>query len=107
MNELTLSRDSRSHVGLAKRTILGTVLILGGALNAARADTWVFRDTLRPNGHDRGMAAKRADGRKCGLTRQNMFSDGDAFLRCMQTYGWALDHIVPDQSADTLIRTAG
>jgi hypothetical protein len=52
-----------------KRTILSTVLILGGMLNAARADTWVFRDTLWPNGHDRSMAAKRADGRKCGLTR--------------------------------------
>jgi hypothetical protein len=82
-----------------KRTILSTVLILGGMLNAARGDTWVFRDTLRPNGHDRSMAAKRIDGRKCGSTRQNVFSDGDAFVRCMQTYGWALDHIVSDQSA--------
>jgi hypothetical protein len=94
-----IDADSETWRFRMKRTILSTVLILGGMLNAARADTWVFRDTLRPNGHDRSMAAKRADGRKCGLTRQNMFGDGDAFVRCMQTYGWALNHVVPDQSS--------
>ena len=88
-------------------TILSAVLILGGVLSAARADTWVFRDTLRPKGQDRSMAAKRTDGRKCGLTRQNTFSHGDAFVRCMQAYGWAFDHIVPDQSARYLDPDSG
>jgi hypothetical protein len=78
-----------------KRTIVGAILILGGMLNAAHADTWVFRDTLRPNGHDRGMAAKRADGRKCGSIR-NSFKDGSPFEQCMLGRGWALDHIIPD-----------
>lgn len=50
-------------------SILGTMLILGGMLTTAHADTWVFKDTLRPNDHDRSMAAKRADGRKCGASR--------------------------------------
>jgi hypothetical protein len=94
-----IDADSETWRFPMKRAILSTVLILGGMLNAACADTWVFRDTLRPNGHERSMAAKRTDGRKCGLSRQNMFSHGDAFVRCMQTYGWTLDHMVPDQSA--------
>lgn len=76
-------------------TILGTILILGRMLNLAHADTWVFRDTLRPNGHDRTMAAKRADGRKCGSSH-NSFKDGSPFQHCMLSYGWVLDHIVPD-----------
>ena len=52
-----------------KRKLLGTMLILGGMLTATHADTWVFTDTLRPNGHERSMAAKRADFRKCGAER--------------------------------------
>ena len=80
-----------------KRIIIGTMLILGGMINAASADTWVFRDIQRPHGHDRGMAAKRADGRKCGA-RNNAFKDENvsAFQSCMLVHGWTLDHIIPD-----------
>jgi hypothetical protein len=78
-------------------TMLGTILVLAGMLNAARADTWIFKDTLRPGGSDRGMTAKRADGRKCGSSH-DMFKDGSPFVECMRTYGWALDHIIPDPS---------
>jgi hypothetical protein len=53
-----------------KRTIIGTMLMLSATLSAAQADTWVFRDTLRPNGHDRSMAVKRADGRRCGASHK-------------------------------------
>jgi hypothetical protein len=86
-----------------KRTIIGTVLsttlILGGMLNAANADTWVFKDMLRPNGHDRSVAAKRADGRKCGaLPGGRSFNDADApnMKQCMFARGWTLDHVIPD-----------
>jgi len=78
-----------------KRRIVAATLILGGMLNAAHADTWVFRDTLRPGGHDRGMAAKRADGRKCG-TVGGSFKDGTGFEPCMAARGWVLDHVIPD-----------
>jgi hypothetical protein len=79
-----------------KRIIIGTMLILGG-INAASADTWVFRDVQRPHGHDRSMAVKRADGRKCGA-RNNAFKDENvsAFQSCMLAHGWTLDHIIPD-----------
>jgi len=83
-----------------KRTIMATVLILGGLLNAAQADTWVFRDIQRPNGHDRSMTAKRADGRKCGaLTGGRSFVDADApnLKECMLARGWTLDRIIPDR----------
>jgi hypothetical protein len=78
---------------------LGTVVILCGMIGAASAETDVFRDTLRPGGHDRSMAAKIADGRKCGLTRQNTFTDRATFQSCMQGHGWVLDHIVQDRPA--------
>ena len=78
-----------------KRAIVAATLILGGMLDAAHADTWVFRDTLRPDGHDRGMAAKRADGRKCG-TVHGSFKDGTGFGECMAARGWVLDHVIPD-----------
>jgi hypothetical protein len=79
--------------------IVASLLVLAGAVQASASDTYVFRDALQPGGHPRSMAAKRADGRKCGSTRQNTFSDVTAFEQCMQTRGWALDHVVPDQSA--------
>jgi hypothetical protein len=81
-----------------KRLILGT-LILVGMLSAESADTDVFRDTLRPGGHDRSMAAKLAGGRKCGVTRQHTFTDSLAFQACMQSHGWVLDHVIQDRSA--------
>jgi hypothetical protein len=80
-------------------TALSTTLLLVGMLRAAHADTWVFRDTLRPNGHDRSMAAKRADGRSCGASRSGRsFSAAAApnMRACMFVRGWALDHIIPD-----------
>ena len=82
-----------------KRKLLGTMLILGGMLTAAHADTWVMRDTLRHNGHERSMAAKRADARKCGAAQGGRsFNDTAApnMQQCMLARGWALDHIVPD-----------
>ena len=78
-----------------KRAIVAATLILGGILNAAQADTWVFRDTQRPGGHDRGTAAKRSDGRKCGTVRGS-FKDRTGFEPCMAARGWVLDHVIPD-----------
>ena len=78
-----------------KRTIMGAILILGGTLGAAHADAWVFRDTLRPHGHDRSLAVKRADGRRCGASH-NMFTDSPAFEQCMLARGWVFDHAMPD-----------
>ena len=81
------------------RKLLATTLILGGMLTAAHADTWVFKDTLRPGGHERSMAAKRADGVKCGAARNGQsFTDAKApnMRQCMSAHGWALDHVIPD-----------
>ena len=81
------------------RKLLATTLILGGMLTAARADTWVFKDTLRPAGQERSMAAKRADGVKCGAARSGQsFNDAKApnMQQCMSARGWGLDHVIPD-----------
>jgi uncharacterized low-complexity protein len=89
-----------------KRTMiaraLSTTLLLVGMLRAAHADTWVFRDTLRPSGHDRSMAAKHADGGKCGALRSGRsFSHAAApnMRKCMFVRGWALGHIIPDPTS--------
>ena len=81
-----------------QRRFLGTMLILGGMLTAAHAETWVMKDTLRPNGHDRTLAAKRADARKCGTGHGGRFSDAAApnVQQCMLAHGWVLDHVIPD-----------
>jgi hypothetical protein len=78
-----------------KRTLIGTVLILGGMMSSASADTYVFRDGIRPHGHERSAAVRHADGRKCG-TRNNEFTDVLAFEQCMLKYGWVFDHIISD-----------
>jgi hypothetical protein len=68
-----------------QRMMIGTVLILGGM--------------LRPKGHDRSMAAKRADGRRCGASPGGRsFDEAKApnMRECMWSRGWALDHIIPD-----------
>ena len=49
---------------------------------------------MRPGGHDRSMAAKFADARRCGATRLNTFTDGPAFRAA-----GVLDHVVADRSA--------
>jgi hypothetical protein len=83
-----------------KRIFIGTVLILGGMLSSASADTYVFRDTIRPHGHERSAAVRHADGRKCGTrTRDRVITDVPAFEQCMLSYGWVLDHIVAEPPA--------
>lgn len=82
-----------------RKLILASLLVLAGAVQASASDTYVFRDALQPGGHDRGMAAKRADGRKCGSTSKDTFSHVAAFEQCMRARGWVLDHVVPDPSA--------
>jgi len=84
-----------------QRRFLATMLILGGMLTAAHADTWVMKDTLRPNGHERSVVAKRADARKCGAARSGSFNDAAApnMQQCMLARGWVLDHVIPDPPA--------
>lgn len=76
---------------------IATSLLFASAVRTAHADTWVFRDTIRPHGHERSMKAKFADGRKCGAVGHE-FSDAvlPTMQQCMLAHGWALDHIIPD-----------
>src|SRR6516165_9344858 len=56
-------------------TAIVTVLSLG----AARADTYLFTDTLRPGGD-----------------ANNHFGNVAAFKKCMRTHGWVADAYKPD-----------
>jgi hypothetical protein len=74
---------------------------LAGIAPAFAADTHIYKDVLKPNGHARGMAEKFADFRACGYRKGTSVNDS-VLLRidaCMRGRGWALDHVVPDPQA--------
>jgi hypothetical protein len=56
-----------------RRTAAALGILAGLSLSTTQADTYYFKDTLRPNGHDRGMAAKYADGQACGASAGHTF----------------------------------
>lgn len=64
--------------------------------SAAQADTYHFKDVLRPHGHARSLSAKFADGRSCGASGSHFSGDVTAFERCMRAHGWVVDHYTPD-----------
>jgi hypothetical protein len=75
---------------------LATLTLL--SVNAAQADTWRFKDVLKPHGHARNMAAKYADGKACGANANHRFTDGSAFESCMRDRGWVVDRRTPERS---------
>jgi hypothetical protein len=85
-------RMPRTRISLAVAAL--ATLLLG--VQAAGADTQVFKDVLRPNGAARSQDQKIADGRACGLSADNTFTDAVAFQACMRQRGWVVDHVVPD-----------
>src|SRR5262249_23090272 len=91
----------RARMRATCKTIVAGVLLCATALAGtapAFADTYIYKDVLRPNGHARGMAAKFADFRACGYRKGASVSDAavERIGACMRSRGWALDHIVPD-----------
>jgi hypothetical protein len=86
----------------AMTTTLLALFSTGGALTAA-AETDVYKDVLRPNGHSRSAAARNADFRACGWVGQlndEAFQKADA---CMRARGWMIDHVIPSKSAASSI----
>ena len=71
-----------------------TVLSLG----AAQADTYVFKDVLRPGGVARTLEAKRADAYRCGADATGAFPHAivAAYTRCMRTHGWVVQRRIPE-----------
>jgi len=74
-----------------------TALSLAG-VQAACAETDMFKDTLRPHGVARGAAQRNADGLACGANRDYTIrpSELGAFERCMLAHGWAHTYTKPD-----------
>ena len=81
-----------------KLILLSVILILCGVANALAADTYVFKDVLRPGGHDRTMAQKQADYRKCGAIGDRILTSQAGLERCMNQHGWTLSKYIPDPS---------
>jgi hypothetical protein len=84
---------------VARRTIVATVVVcaLGLAgITSASADTHLYRDALRPNGHERTTAQKFADFRACGYRKGTYVTDSEAARidACMRSRGWTLDRVV-------------
>ncbi len=76
----------------AAATAMLTVLLS----SATQADTYHFKDVLRPHGHERSLSAKFADGRSCGASGSRFSGDVTAFEQCMRPHGWVVDHYTPD-----------
>lgn len=79
-----------------------TLLLLAGTVAVAQADTYTFKDILKPHGKARTVAEKLADGRKCGANKNDYFPARDTaqFTACMQTLGWALANIKHSPPSD-------
>jgi hypothetical protein len=74
-----------------------SALTLAGVLSAS-AESNVYKDISKPNGHERSSAIKLADSRACGADRQrDLPPDIAGFNACMYAHGWMLDHVIEDR----------
>jgi hypothetical protein len=99
-------------VGIVARTIVAAVVVcalgLAGSTSAS-ADTHLYRDALRPNGHARTTAQKFADFRACGYRKGTYVTDSEAARidACMRSRGWTLDRVVESRPGMRSIRSFG
>ncbi len=80
---------------VAAAAVCAAVLSVG----AAQAnDTAIFRDALKPNGHERTKSEKFADGQRCGASgpAHTIRATMPVFESCMRAKGWVLDHYTQD-----------
>jgi hypothetical protein len=96
MGETPMKHTNSAMAPLFAAALLCAPLLF--AAQSARAETDVYRDVLRPNGFERSQAEKDADGRACGASADNQFSNVPKFEKCMRAHGWAFDHSAPDAS---------
>jgi len=86
----------------ARATRLGTAVIVLVILSVGAAqaeDGYHFKDVLRPNGHERSLSAKLADGRSCGAKGSHFSGDPAPFEQCMRAHGRGVDRYRPDPKA--------
>lgn len=77
--------------------IVATAGVLASSTLSAAADTWVFKDVLRPGGHSRSMKAKFSDAHACGAVGNSIPDDIKWDLQsCMLAHGWVRDHVIDD-----------
>jgi hypothetical protein len=73
------------------------VVTLGVLLpSASQADSYHFKDELRPHGQARTLSAKLADAKSCGASGTHISGNVAAFRRCMRAHGWVVDRYTPD-----------
>ena len=69
-------------------------LCLIGSVASAAAENATFTDALKPNGHARSAAVRRADGRACGSAGGHIdVAKFPAFRECMRAKGWELSRL--------------
>jgi hypothetical protein len=74
---------------------------IGASAGAAYSDTYIMKDVRSAPGHSRSQAAKLADARACGASRDAIVQNDklSAALDCMSARGWAVARIEPNESA--------
>jgi hypothetical protein len=78
----------------AMRTVAAAALLTVLSLGAARADTFTFSDTRRPERSDRIL---QADEHRCGADANFHFGNVAAFIKCMRGRGWVNSEYQPDR----------
>jgi hypothetical protein len=80
-----------------KRIYLSTIAIVSLSTDVLARSAY-YTDILRPNGHERTMAEKLADGHACGATRNGQYNSRNeaAFRKCMSAHGWQLERVEMD-----------
>jgi hypothetical protein len=74
----------------------GVVMFAVVLPSSTQADSYHFKDALRPHGHARTLSTKLADANSCGASGTHISGDVTAFKRCMRGRGWVVDRYTPD-----------
>jgi hypothetical protein len=83
----------------AIRAAVAATVVTILSLGAAQADTFLFKDRLRPGGVTRSDAAFQADEHRCGADGNDHFANVAAFKKCMRARGWMNDVYKPNPPA--------
>ena len=101
LRSLHLTGRAVGGVKSLRRLVVAPALVsapLLFGLQAAQAETHIYKDVLRPGGVARSLAQKVADSRLCGAAADGSFTNVPAFESCMRAHGWVRTAVKPDAS---------
>jgi hypothetical protein len=74
----------------------GVVMLAALSPSARQADSYHFKDVLRPHRHARTISAELADAQSCDASGDDISGNVAKFKQCMRARGWVVDRYTPD-----------